>query len=278
MSYQVIARKYRPQTFADLTGQEHISQTLKNSIDNQRLHHAYLFSGVRGTGKTTTARILAKCLNCITGVTIAPCLKCPSCLEIAAGNSIDVIEIDAASNTGVDNVREVIVNNISISPARDRYKIFIIDEVHMLSNQAFNALLKTLEEPPKHVVFIMATTELHKVPDTILSRCQQFEFRQIPVDKTFKRLREIANAENVKIDDEALREVARAGNGSLRDAQSALDQVISFSGADIKTQDVIHSLGLVSTKVLQKAIQAIAEKDTSAILQVVDELDSNGHD
>ncbi len=278
MSYQVIARKYRPQTFADLTGQEHISQTLKNSIENQRLHHAYLFSGVRGTGKTTTARILAKCLNCISGITIEPCLQCPSCLEIAAGNSLDVIEIDAASNTGVDNVREVIVNNISISPARDRYKIFIIDEVHMLSNQAFNALLKTLEEPPRHVVFIMATTELHKVPDTILSRCQQFEFRQIPVDKTFKRLREIAEAENIKIDDEALREVARAGNGSLRDAQSALDQVISFSGSAIKTQDVIHSLGLVSTKVLQKAIQAIAEQDTSAILQVVDELDSNGHD
>ncbi len=278
MSYQVIARKYRPQTFADLTGQEHISQTLKNSIENQRLHHAYLFSGVRGTGKTTTARILAKCLNCISGVTIEPCLKCASCLEIAAGNSLDVIEIDAASNTGVDNVREVIVNNISISPARDRYKIFIIDEVHMLSNQAFNALLKTLEEPPKHVVFIMATTELHKVPDTILSRCQQFEFRQIPVDKTFKRLREIADAENVTIDDESLREVARAGNGSLRDAQSALDQVISFSGAVIQTQDVIHSLGLVSTKVLQKSIQAIAEKDTAAILQVVDELASNGHD
>ena len=278
MSYQVIARKYRPQTFADLTGQEHISQTLKNSIENQRLHHAYLFSGVRGTGKTTTARIFAKCLNCTSAVTIQPCLKCSSCLEIAAGNSLDVIEIDAASNTGVDNVREVIVNNISISPARDRYKIFIIDEVHMLSNQAFNALLKTLEEPPKHVVFIMATTELHKVPDTILSRCQQFEFRQIPVDKTFKRLREIADAEKVTIDDEALREVARAGNGSLRDAQSALDQVISFSGAEIKTQDVIHSLGLVSTKVLQKAIQSIAEKDTAAILHVVDELDSNGHD
>jgi DNA polymerase III subunit gamma/tau len=278
MSYQVIARKYRPQTFADLTGQEHISQTLKNSIENQRLHHAYLFSGVRGTGKTTTARILAKCLNCLSKVTIEPCLKCASCLEIATGNSIDVIEIDAASNTGVDNVREVIVNNISISPARDRYKIFIIDEVHMLSNQAFNALLKTLEEPPKHVVFIMATTELHKVPDTILSRCQQFEFRQIPVDKTFKRLREIADAEKVTIEDDALREVARAGNGSLRDAQSALDQVISFSGAEIKTQDVIHSLGLVSTKVLLKAIQAIAEKNTATVLEVVDELDSNGHD
>lgn len=278
MSYQVIARKYRPLTFADLTGQEHIARTLKNALGNRRLHHAYLFSGVRGTGKTTTARILAKCLNCIKGITSEPCLQCPSCLEIATGNSLDVIEIDAASNTGVDNVREVIVNSISIAPARDRYKVFIIDEVHMLSNQAFNALLKTLEEPPAHVVFMMATTELHKVPDTILSRCQQFEFRQIPVDKIFKRLREISEAEKVKISNEALREVARAGNGSLRDAQSALDQVISFSGEVISEQDVIHSLGLVSAKILGQAIYSIAEQDTAALLKVVDELDSSGHD
>ncbi len=278
MSYQVIARKYRPQTFADLTGQEHISRTLKNAIENQRLHHAYLFSGVRGTGKTTTARILAKCLNCVQGITAQPCLQCSSCLEIAAGNSLDVIEIDAASNTGVDNVREVIVNSISISPARDRYKVFIIDEVHMLSTQAFNALLKTLEEPPSHVIFMMATTELHKVPDTILSRCQQFEFRQIPVDKISKRLREIADAENVKIKSEALHEIARAGNGSLRDAQSAFDQVIAFSGAEITEQDVIHSLGLVSTKTIAQALEAIAEQNTATLLQIVDELDSSGHD
>ena len=278
MSYQVIARKYRPQTFADLTGQEHISRTLRNAIENQRLHHAYLFSGVRGTGKTTTARILAKCLNCVTGVTGKPCLQCASCTEVAAGNSLDVIEIDAASNTGVDNVREVIVNNISIAPARDRYKVFIIDEVHMLSNQAFNALLKTLEEPPSHVVFMMATTELHKVPDTILSRCQQFEFRQIPVDKIFQRLREISDAENVTISNEALREIARAGNGSLRDAQSALDQVISFSGAEIAEQDVIHSLGLVSAKILGQTIEAMAEQNTANLLKIVDELDSSGHD
>ena len=278
MSYQVIARKYRPLTFTDLTGQEHISRTLKNALESQRLHHAYLFSGVRGTGKTTTARILAKCLNCSKGITREPCLQCSSCLEIATGNSLDVIEIDAASNTGVDNVREVIVNNISIAPARDRYKVFIIDEVHMLSNQAFNALLKTLEEPPAHVVFMMATTELHKVPDTILSRCQQFEFRHIPVDKIFQRLREIADAEKVKINTEALREVARAGNGSLRDAQSALDQVISFSGEEISEQDVIHSLGLVSAKILGQTLTAIAEQDTSTLLKVVDELASSGHD
>ncbi len=278
MSYQVIARKYRPQTFADLTGQEHINRTLCNALENNRLHHAYLFSGVRGTGKTTTARILAKCLNCITGVTSTPCLQCPSCLEIAAGGSLDVIEIDAASNTGVDNVREVIVNSISISPARDRYKVFIIDEVHMLSNQAFNALLKTLEEPPGHVIFMMATTELHKVPDTILSRCQKFEFRQIPVDKIFKRLREIATAEKVNISDEALHEIARAGNGSLRDAQSAFDQVIAFSGAQISENEVINSLGLVSTKTLGQAIAAIATQDTAELLNIVNELDSSGHD
>jgi DNA polymerase-3 subunit gamma/tau len=278
MSYQVIARKYRPQTFADLTGQEHISRTLRNAIESNRLHHAYLFSGVRGTGKTTTARILAKCLNCIRGITREPCLQCPSCLEIAAGNSLDVIEIDAASNTGVDNVREVIVNSISIAPARDRYKVFIIDEVHMLSNQAFNALLKTLEEPPAHVIFMMATTELHKVPDTILSRCQQFEFRQIPVEKIFQRLRAIADAEQVHISNEALREVARAGNGSLRDAQSALDQVISFSGAEISEQDVIHSLGLVSAKILGQSIRAIAEQNTADLLKVVEELDASGYD
>ena len=278
MSYQVIARKYRPQTFADLTGQEHINRTLCNALENNRLHHAYLFSGVRGTGKTTTARILAKCLNCITGVTSTPCLQCPSCLEIATGGALDVIEIDAASNTGVDNVREVIVNSISISPARDRYKVFIIDEVHMLSNQAFNALLKTLEEPPSHVIFMMATTELHKVPDTILSRCQKFEFRQIPVDKIFKRLREIATAEKVNITDEALHEVARAGNGSLRDAQSAFDQVIAFSGDQISESEVINSLGLVSTKTLGQAITAIATQDTAGLLNIVNELDSSGHD
>jgi DNA polymerase-3 subunit gamma/tau len=278
MSYQVIARKYRPQTFADLTGQEHVARTLSNALDQHRLHHAYLFSGVRGTGKTTTARILAKGLNCATGVTSRPCLQCPSCVEIASGSSLDVLEIDAASNTGVDNVREVIINNISISPARDRYKVFIIDEVHMLSNSAFNALLKTLEEPPSHVVFIMATTELHKLPDTILSRVQQFEFRHIPTEKMFRRLREIADAEGVKISDDALREVARAGAGSLRDAQSAFDQVIAFSGAEITEEDVTRSLGLVGAKTLARCVEALAAQDNAAILGLVDELDSRGYD
>ena len=278
MSYQVIARKYRPQHFADLTGQEHITRTLSYALDQARLHHAYLFSGVRGTGKTTSARILAKGLNCHTGITSQPCLKCPSCLEIAAGNSLDVLEIDAASNTGVDNVRDVIINNLSIAPARDRHKIFVIDEVHMLSNSAFNALLKTLEEPPSHVVFIMATTELHKVPDTILSRCQQFEFRHIPTDKIYQRLRTIADAESINIPDEALREIARAGAGSLRDAQSAFDQVIAFSGGTIVLEDVTASLGLVSAKTLGDFTEAIATQNTAQLLSLVEEVSARGYD
>ncbi len=278
MSYQVIARKYRPQTFADLTGQEHISRTLGNALDQRRIHHAYLFSGVRGTGKTTTARILAKGLNCHAGVTSRPCLQCPSCVEIASGASLDVLEIDAASNTGVDNVRDVIINNIAIRPARDRYKVFIIDEVHMLSTSAFNALLKTLEEPPSHVTFIMATTELHKVPDTILSRCQQFEFRQIPTEKIFRRLREIADGEGVKINDSALRELARAGAGSLRDAQSAFDQVIAFSGDQIAEEDVTTALGLVSAATLGRFVEAIAGQKTAEILNLVEEVFARGYD
>lgn len=278
MSYQVIARKYRPQTFADLTGQEHITRTLSRALDQQRLHHAYLFSGVRGTGKTTSARILAKGLNCHKGITSQPCLQCPSCLEIATGNSLDVLEIDAASNTGVDNVRDVIINNIAMAPARDRYKVFVIDEVHMLSNSAFNALLKTLEEPPAHVIFIMATTELHKVPDTILSRCQQFEFRQIPTEKIFLRLREIAGNESIKINDEALREIARAGAGSLRDAQSAFDQVIAFSGAEVTEEDVTASLGLVSTATLGRFAEAIVNRDTAETIRLVEEVFSRGYD
>ncbi len=278
MNYQVIARKYRPQTFADLTGQEHITRTLEHALDGRRLHHAYLFSGVRGTGKTTTARILAKGLNCHRGVTSQPCLQCPSCVEIAIGNALDVLEIDAASNTGVDNVRDVIINNLAMAPARDRYKIFVIDEVHMLSTSAFNALLKTLEEPPAHVVFIMATTELHKVPDTILSRCQQFEFRQIPTEKIFGRLREIADKEGVKVSTSALREIARAGAGSLRDAQSAFDQVIAFSGDEITEEDVGAALGLVSAATLGRFAEAIAGQDTSTILNLVEEIFVRGYD
>ena len=278
MSYQVIARKYRPQTFADLVGQEHISRTLSHALDQNRIHHAYIFSGARGTGKTTTARIVAKGLNCHTGITSSPCLKCPSCLEIAAGNSIDVLEIDAASNTGVGDVRDVIVNNIAFAPARDRFKVFVIDEVHMLSNAAFNALLKTIEEPPAHVVFVMATTELHKVPETILSRCQQFEFRQIPTEKIFQRLREIAKVEGIDATDDALREVARAASGSLRDAQSSLDQVVAFGGNRITEDQVASALGLAGAKTLTRLVEAIANQQTPSVLEVINEIVSRGYD
>ena len=278
MSYQVIARKYRPQTFQDLIGQEQITQTLRHALEGDRLHHAYLFSGVRGTGKTTTARLLAKGLNCHRRQTSEPCLTCPSCLEIAAGHAMDVLEIDAASNTGVDNIRDVIINNIAMAPARDRYKVFVIDEVHMLSTSAFNALLKTLEEPPRHVIFILATTELHKVPETILSRCQQFEFRQIPTGKIESRLREIATSEGITIGGPALREIARAGAGSLRDAQSAFDQVIAYSGLNIGEEDVTRALGLIRFDTLLRCTRAIAERETPALLRLVEEIDGRGHD
>lgn len=285
MSYQVIARKWRPQTFEEVTGQESITRTLRNAIEHERLHHAYLFSGARGVGKTTTARLLAKALNChkTSAPNPKPCSPndadaCDSCREIAEGRSIDVLEIDAASNTGVDNVREVIINNINTSPARDRYKVFIIDEVHMLSTSSFNALLKTLEEPPPRVVFIMATTELHKVPDTILSRCQEFEFRTIPTAKIFERLKLIAGAEKISVSDEALREIARSGEGSMRDAQSNFDQVISFSAERIAMEDVVNALGIASSEMLRRTVAAISAKNAPEILNVVEDLIRRGQD
>jgi DNA polymerase III subunit gamma/tau len=275
---QVIARKFRPQSFDQMVGQEAIRRTIENSIKSGRIHHAYLFTGARGVGKTTTARILAKALNCVNGPTVAPCDKCASCVEISASRSIDVLEIDAASNTGVDNVRDVIINTVQIAPARDRNKIFIIDEVHMLSNAAFNALLKTLEEPPPRVVFIMATTELHKVPETILSRCQVFEFRTITLKKIFEQLKSIASAEGIQIGDAALLAVARAGEGSMRDAQSALDQVISFAGNTIADEDVSAALGLVDIETLNTTMRAIGEQDAARLLRLVDEIVGRGYD
>jgi DNA polymerase-3 subunit gamma/tau len=284
MSYQVIARKWRPQKFEDVTGQEILTQTLRNSIEHGRLHHGYLFSGARGVGKTTTARLVAKALNChkAKGPTATPCATldettCPSCREIAEGRSMDVLEIDAASNTGVDNVRDVIINSIAIAPARDRYKVFIIDEVHMLSPSAFNALLKTIEEPPPNVVFIMATTDEHKVPETITSRCQLFEFRTIATAKIAERMRLIADAEKISISDEAIREIARAGDGSMRDAQSAFDQVISFAGEKIKTEDVEKALGIAGADVLARIISGIAENKPAEALAIVDDLVMRGH-
>lgn len=275
---QVIARKFRPKTFDEVVGQEAITRTLSNALTTGRLHHAYLFTGARGVGKTTTARIFAKALNCVKGITTEPCGVCASCKEIATSSSMDVLEIDAASNTGVDNVREVIINSISIAPARDRHKIFIIDEVHMLSTQAFNALLKTLEEPPPRVVFIMATTELQKVPETILSRCQVFEFRTITLKKIVGQLRHIAENLGVKIGDSALMAIARAGEGSMRDAESALDQVISFAGLEVTDEDVSAALGLVDIETLNHTISAIAEQSAERIFRIVDEVVSRGYD
>jgi DNA polymerase-3 subunit gamma/tau len=285
MSYQVIARKWRPQTFEEVTGQEHITRTLRNAVEHERLHHAYLFSGARGVGKTTTARLLAKAVNChkAAAPTPAPCRTtddgaCASCREIADGRSIDVMEIDAASNTGVDNVRDAIINTVGVRPARDRYKVFIIDEVHMLSTAAFNALLKTLEEPPSRVLFVMATTHPHKVPETILSRSQQFEFRTIPASKIAERLKLIADAEKIKVSDDALREVARAGEGSMRDAQSAFDQVISFSEGKIGASDVEAALGIASSELLSRVTRAVAEQKPADALAVVADLVARGHE
>jgi len=285
VSYQVIARKWRPQTFEEVTGQEVVTHSLRNAIEFDRLHHAYIFSGARGVGKTTTARIIAKALNCHRSdkPTLTPCRTddpdaCSSCREIAESRSIDVLEIDAASHTGIGDIRGTILDGININPARDRYKIFIIDEVHQLSKPAFNALLKTLEEPPGNVIFIMATTELHKVPETILSRCQEFQFRTIPIQKIFDRLKLIASEDKINVTEDALREIARSGMGSMRDAQSNFDQVISFSGEQIEAQDVTKALGSAGVEVLSSVIKSIANGDTKTILDLVDDLIGHGHD
>jgi DNA polymerase III subunit gamma/tau len=284
MSYQVIARKWRPQKFDDVTGQEVLTRTLQNSIAHDRLHHAYLFSGARGVGKTTTARLVARALNCHKSdkPTPTPCAPidedaCASCREIAEGRSMDVLEIDAASNTGVGDVRDVIIGTVAIAPARDRYKVFIIDEVHMLSASAFNALLKTIEEPPPRVMFMMATTDEHKVPETIASRCQLFEFRTIATARIAERLQQIATAEKISISKEAIREIARAGDGSMRDAQSAFDQVISYAGEKIETEDVEKALGIAGAEVLARVINGIAENKPAAALAIVDDLVMRGH-
>lgn len=274
--YEVLARKYRPQTFSELTGQEHVSRTLQNAIDSGRVAHAFLFSGARGVGKTSTARILAKTLNCEKGVTHEPCNVCPLCIEITKGTSTDVFEIDGASNNGVDDVREL-RDSIKYLPSHSRYKIIIIDEVHMLSTNAFNALLKTLEEPPEHVKFIFATTEPHKLPVTILSRCQRFDFKRVTLAKIIARLREIAEKEAVTISDSALALIARKGDGSMRDSLTAFDQVLAFCGNSATDEDVVTLIGAVDRRLLAEISTTIFRADTQGVLEGVKKVDAVGY-
>src|SRR5262245_21527999 len=274
--YQVIARKYRPQTFRDVVNQEHVKTTLENAIGQGRIAHGYIFSGQRGTGKTTVARILARCLNCIQGPTVTPCGECATCREIATGGTVDVIEIDAASNRGINEIREL-RENVRYQPARDRYKIFIIDEAHQITNEAFNALLKTIEEPPPWAVFVLCTTEAHKIPATIASRCQHFSFRSVDFEELTARMAWICGEEGIEADSEALAVLALAGEGSVRDSLSALDQAIACCGSKLNAADVRALLGAFSLESLQKVTEALIESDPRRMLEVVDELERNGH-
>jgi DNA polymerase-3 subunit gamma/tau len=274
--YEVLARKYRPQSFSELVGQEHVSRTLQNAIDSGRVAHAFLFTGARGVGKTSTARIMAKTLNCEVGVTHEPCNECPQCIEITKGTSTDVFEIDGASNNGVDDVRDL-RDNIKYLPSHSRYRIIIIDEVHMLSTNAFNALLKTLEEPPEHVKFIFATTEPHKLPVTILSRCQRFDFKRVTLQKIIDRLRYIAGEEKVSISDSSLALIARKGDGSMRDSLTALDQVLAFCGNSVSDEDVGALLGTIDRRLLAEISAAIFGGDTQGVLAGIKQVDLVGY-
>lgn len=276
MSYVVLARKYRPQTFAELTGQEHVSRTLQNAIDTGRVAHAFLFTGARGVGKTSSARILAKVLNCEQGMTTEPCNTCPVCKEITDGISTDVAEIDGASNARVEEIRDIL-ETARYLPSHSRYKIFIIDEVHMLSISAFNALLKTLEEPPEHVKFIFATTEPHKVPVTILSRCQRFDFKRISLAKLTERLRFIAGQEGITVSDTALAMIARKGDGSMRDSLSLFDQVLAFCGNTINDEDLVFMIGEVDRRLLAALSAALFSGDAQGVLAGIKAVDSSGY-
>src|ERR1700734_1681297 len=273
--YQVIARKYRPQSFDDVLNQEHIKTTLRNAIAQNRIAHGYIFSGQRGTGKTTTARILARCLNCEKGPVDPPCGVCASCLEVTAGGSVDVIEIDAASNRGINEMREL-RENVRYQPARDRYKIFIVDEAHQITNEAFNALLKTIEEPPSWAVFILCTTESHKIPATIASRCQHFSFRSVDFGDLIERMREICVAEGIEADDETLAVLAQAGEGSVRDSLSALDQAIACCGNKLDAAQVRALLGAFGLEAMAQVTTALSAQNGGAMLALVDELERNG--
>jgi DNA polymerase-3 subunit gamma/tau len=277
MSYLVLARKWRPQVFEEVIGQQSITRTLQNAISQERVAHAFLFTGARGVGKTSTARILAKALNCELGPQINPCNQCTTCREISSGTSMDVIEIDGASNRGIDEIREL-RENVRYTPAKSRYKIFIIDEVHMLTREAFNALLKTLEEPPPHIIFIFATTEPHKIPATILSRCQRYDFKRIPLREIIGSLKGIVKEEKVQITQRGLFSIAQESEGSMRDAQSLLDQVISYGGKDIRDEDIIEVLGLIDRKTLYDTIEAISNGDAGRCMEIVEHIYHFGYD
>ena len=277
MSYQAIARKWRPTSFEAIAGQSHVTRTLKNAIELGRIHHAFLFTGARGVGKTTAARVLARALNCVNGPTANPCGTCPACVEILAGSSPDVIEIDGASNNSVDDVRDL-RDSVRYLPVRGKYKVYIVDEVHMLSKGAFNALLKTLEEPPAHVVFIFATTESQKIPETILSRVQRFDFKRIPAGVVVERLQQVCKADGVEIPEAGLKLIARAGEGSMRDAQSLLDQVISFGGNKVSFEQVADILGLVDRRILYSMLEGILKGDADRCLAAIDQVYTFGYE
>ncbi|MBY0494991.1 MAG: DNA polymerase III subunit gamma/tau [Cyanobacteria bacterium] len=278
MAYQVLARKWRPQKFEDVLGQQAVTRTLKNALKSKRIAQAFVFSGPRGCGKTTTARILARALNCAKGPTPEPCGVCEACIEIAEGRDIDVLEIDAATHTGVDNVREVVIEGLAIAPVRNKYKVFIIDEVHMLSASSFNALLKSIEEPPPHVIFMMATTEQHKIPDTVLSRSQVYEFKTISAKTVSERLRLIAGEEKIEIPEEGLLLLARAGEGSMRDSLSAFDQVRAFAGDSIAVEDVVTVLGLVGRDLVFDLLDAVVTEDAPSAFALVERAIERGYD
>jgi DNA polymerase-3 subunit gamma/tau len=277
MSYLVLARKWRPQTFAEVVGQEHVTRTLRNAISSGRVAHAFLFTGPRGVGKTTTARLLAKALNCAHGPTPDPCNTCSNCTEITAGNALDVMEIDGASNNGVDHIRDL-TEGVHYRPAKSRFRIVIIDEVHMLTSQAFNALLKTLEEPPAHVKFIFATTESHKVLQTILSRCQRYDFKRIPLRALMQQLQRVAEREGIAVDEVGLALLAREADGSLRDAESLLDQVIAWSGSHVTEQSVKEALGVADRQALFRVVEAVLAREAAQALRLAGDLYGYGYD